>query len=46
MTASALYESLLLKLVLVMELAQKPEGTASPQAKQALLEAVSSTPLK
>jgi len=34
-----LYESLLLKLVTVLELTQTPEGTATPQAKQALLQA-------
>ena len=36
-----LYESLLLKLVSVLELTLKPEGTLTPQAKQNLLAAVS-----
>ncbi|KAJ6607930.1 hypothetical protein B0H10DRAFT_1816892 [Mycena sp. CBHHK59/15] len=36
---SALYESLLLKLVAVLELTQRPEGTVTPQAKQAVLHA-------
>jgi hypothetical protein len=36
---TALYEGLLLKLVAVLELTQKPEGTVTPQAKQALLQA-------
>ena len=39
--ASNLYASLLPKLVAILELAQKPEGAVTPQAKQALLEAVS-----
>lgn len=37
---TSLYESLLLKLVTVLELTQRPEGTVTPQAKQALLQAV------
>lgn len=37
---AALFESLLLKLVAVLELTQKPEGTVTPQAKQAVLHAV------
>ena len=37
---TTLFESLLLKLVTVLELTQKPDGTATPQAKQALLQAV------
>lgn len=37
---AALYEGLLGKLVTVLELTQKPEGTVTPQAKQALLHAV------
>ncbi|KAJ6473270.1 hypothetical protein C8R45DRAFT_1012832 [Mycena sanguinolenta] len=36
---AALFESLLLKLVGVLELTQKPEGIVTPQAKQALLHA-------
>ncbi|KAJ7730973.1 hypothetical protein DFH07DRAFT_968921 [Mycena maculata] len=35
----ALFESLLLKLVAVLELTQRPEGTVTPQAKQAVLHA-------
>lgn len=35
----SLYEGLLAKLVKILELTQKPEGTATPQAKQALLHA-------
>jgi hypothetical protein len=37
---TALYEGLLLKLAAVLELTQKSEGIATPQAKQALLQAV------
>jgi hypothetical protein len=37
---TALFEGLLLKLVTVLELTRRPEGTATPQAKQALLQAV------
>ncbi|KZP26003.1 hypothetical protein FIBSPDRAFT_1041079 [Athelia psychrophila] len=36
---ATLYESLLAKLVTVLELTQNPEGTVTPQAKQALLHA-------
>ncbi|KAK0440397.1 uncharacterized protein EV420DRAFT_1279205 [Desarmillaria tabescens] len=36
---TSLYEGLLAKLVRILELTQKPEGTATPQAKQALLHA-------
>ncbi|KAF8173774.1 hypothetical protein K438DRAFT_1728245 [Mycena galopus ATCC 62051] len=36
---AALFESLLLKLVAVLELTQKPEGIVTPQAKQAVLHA-------
>ncbi|KAJ6544144.1 hypothetical protein B0H19DRAFT_1169743 [Mycena capillaripes] len=36
---AALFESLLLKLVAVLELTQRPEGTVTPQAKQAVLHA-------
>ncbi|KIK65978.1 hypothetical protein GYMLUDRAFT_218737 [Collybiopsis luxurians FD-317 M1] len=36
---SAVYESLLLKLVTVLELTQKPEGISTPQSKQAVLQA-------
>ncbi|PBK89184.1 hypothetical protein ARMGADRAFT_333546 [Armillaria gallica] len=36
---TSLYEGLLAKLVKILELTQKPEGTATPQAKQALLHA-------
>ncbi|KAJ7663046.1 hypothetical protein B0H17DRAFT_1092990 [Mycena rosella] len=36
---AALFESLLLKLVAVLELTQRPEGTVTPQAKQAVLQA-------
>ncbi|KAJ7477016.1 hypothetical protein B0H11DRAFT_1727065 [Mycena galericulata] len=32
---AALFESLLIKLVTVLELTQRPEGTITPQAKQA-----------
>lgn len=35
-----LYQSLILKLVIVLELTQKPDGFVTPQAKQALLQAV------
>jgi uncharacterized protein YeaC (DUF1315 family) len=35
-----LYESLLAKLVNVLELTQKPEGVVTPQSKQAVLQAV------
>jgi hypothetical protein len=38
---AALFESLLLRLAAVLELTQKPEGTVTPQAKQAVLYAVS-----
>lgn len=38
---TSLYESLLFKLVTVLELTQKSEGIVTPQAKQALLQAVS-----
>ncbi|KAJ7250297.1 hypothetical protein C8J57DRAFT_1239274 [Mycena rebaudengoi] len=34
---AALFESLLLRLAAVLELTQKPEGTVTPQAKQAVL---------
>ncbi|RDB24646.1 hypothetical protein Hypma_008247 [Hypsizygus marmoreus] len=36
---TSLYESLLLKLVTILELTQKSEGIATPLAKQALLQA-------
>ncbi|KAK7053822.1 mediator of RNA polymerase II transcription subunit 9 [Favolaschia claudopus] len=36
---AALFESLLLKLVAVLELTQRPEGIVTPQAKQAVLQA-------
>ncbi|KAG5643821.1 hypothetical protein DXG03_009598 [Asterophora parasitica] len=36
---TSLYESLLLKIVTILELTQKSEGTVTPQAKQALLQA-------
>ncbi|KAH7927386.1 hypothetical protein BV22DRAFT_1103716 [Leucogyrophana mollusca] len=36
---SALFQSLLTKLAAVLELTQKPDGTTTPQAKQALLQA-------
>ncbi|KAG6853307.1 hypothetical protein C0991_005316 [Blastosporella zonata] len=36
---TSLYESLLLKLVTVLELTQKAEGIVTPQAKQTLLHA-------
>ncbi|KAJ7130779.1 hypothetical protein C8R43DRAFT_1024976 [Mycena crocata] len=36
---AALFESLLVKLAAVLELTQKPEGTVTPQAKQAVLQA-------
>ncbi|KAK2463531.1 hypothetical protein APHAL10511_004282 [Amanita phalloides] len=36
---SYLYQSLLSKLVTVLELTQKPDGVVTPQAKQALLQA-------
>ncbi|KIM81750.1 hypothetical protein PILCRDRAFT_821099 [Piloderma croceum F 1598] len=36
---TALFEGLLLKLVTVLELTRRPEGMATPQAKQALLQA-------
>ncbi|GLB36717.1 hypothetical protein LshimejAT787_0310040 [Lyophyllum shimeji] len=36
---SSLYESLLLKLVTVLELTQRPEGITTAQSKQALLQA-------
>jgi len=39
---TSLYESLLLKLVTVLELTQQSEGAVTPQAKQALLQAVRS----
>lgn len=35
-----LYQSLILKLVAVLELTQSPDGVVTPQAKQALLQAV------
>ena len=35
-----LYQSLILKLVTVLELTQSPDGVMTPQAKQALLQAV------
>jgi hypothetical protein len=37
---SSLYEGLLEKLVIVLELAQKQEGVDTPSAKQAILQAV------
>ncbi|KAF5353627.1 hypothetical protein D9757_012453 [Collybiopsis confluens] len=37
--SSAVYESLLLELVTVLELTQKPEGISTPQSKQAVLQA-------
>jgi hypothetical protein len=40
---TTLCESLLLKLVTVLELTQRPEGTVTPQAKQTLLQAVRTT---
>ena len=39
---TSLYSSLLLKLVTVLELTQKSEGTVTPQAKQAILHAARS----
>ncbi|KAF5376977.1 hypothetical protein D9615_007210 [Tricholomella constricta] len=36
---TSLYESLLLKLVTILELTQNSEGIVTPQAKQALLQA-------
>lgn len=39
---SSLYQGLLVQLVTVLELAQRPEGTVTPKAKQELLQAVSS----
>ncbi|KAJ7591370.1 hypothetical protein C8J56DRAFT_1003869 [Mycena floridula] len=36
---NALYENLLVKLVTILELTQKPEGISTPQAKQAVLQA-------
>lgn len=36
----SLYEGLFEKLVIVLELAQKKEGVVTPQAKQAILQAV------
>ncbi|KAJ3785394.1 hypothetical protein GGU10DRAFT_312957 [Lentinula aff. detonsa] len=36
---STVYDSLLLKLVAVLELTQKPDGISTPQAKQAVLQA-------
>jgi len=36
----SLFEGLLPKLVMVLELIRKAEGTATPSAKQALLQAV------
>ncbi|KAJ7499634.1 hypothetical protein FB451DRAFT_1385322 [Mycena latifolia] len=36
---AVLFESLLLKLAAVLELTQRPEGTVTPQAKQAVLHA-------
>jgi hypothetical protein len=39
---AALFESLFLKLIAVLELTQRPEGIVTPQAKQAVLHAVSS----
>ncbi|KAE9404929.1 hypothetical protein BT96DRAFT_853108 [Gymnopus androsaceus JB14] len=36
---STVYDSLLLKLVTVLELTQKPDGISTPQAKQAVLQA-------
>ena len=38
--SSSLYEGLLEKLVIVLELAQKKEGVNAPLAKQAILQAV------
>ncbi|KAJ7165823.1 hypothetical protein C8R46DRAFT_1096294 [Mycena filopes] len=37
--SASLFESLLLKLLAVLELTARPEGTVTPQAKQALLHA-------
>jgi hypothetical protein len=37
---NSLFESLLVKLVAILELTQNPEGTVTPQAKQALVRAV------
>ena len=37
---SSLYEGLLEKLAIVLELAQKQEGVDTPSAKQAILQAV------
>jgi hypothetical protein len=37
---SSLYEGLLEKLVIVLELSQKKEGVVTPPAKQAILQAV------
>ncbi|KAM6497749.1 hypothetical protein JOM56_005697 [Amanita muscaria] len=37
--STELYQSLLIKLVTVLELTQKPDGIVTPQAKQALLQA-------
>lgn len=37
---SSLYESLLEKLVVILELSQKNEGVVTPSAKQAILQAV------
>ncbi|KAF8341731.1 hypothetical protein F5887DRAFT_887879 [Amanita rubescens] len=34
-----LYQNLILKLVIVLELTQKPDGVVTPHAKQALLQA-------
>ncbi|KAJ4485325.1 hypothetical protein J3R30DRAFT_3283618 [Lentinula aciculospora] len=36
---STAYDSILLKLVAVLELTQKPDGISTPQAKQAVLQA-------
>ncbi len=38
---SSLYQSLITKLVVVLDLVQQSEGITTPQAKQALLHAVS-----
>ena len=38
--STELYQSLIVKLITVLELTQKPGGVVVPQAKQALLQAV------
>lgn len=37
---TTLYQDLLIKLVAVLELTQRPEGTSTTQAKQAVIQAV------